>query len=175
MAWKRRADEFSSLIFQTKTLPLLFPATRHDPSEAILTDRMGISPWGACDQFEGAGILREVPLLDAASLVTRNEFALVRVYTNIVDWRTIIVAAVEMFASKIPDSNGRVLAASREPLAFAVKLERRDVCCVAFKRYNGRRRSSTDLVYLDLPDSPPRVMVREQMPLQASQKRISWS
>ena len=64
---------------------LLFPATKHDPSEARLTDRMGTSPAGVLKQqilgqrkfkhhrtheFMRADVVREIPLLDTASLIT---------------------------------------------------------------------------------------------------------
>ena len=77
------------------------PATKHDPSDASVTDRIGTSPAGVwhvfklieitgeanekTHEFMRADIFGQVPLLDSASLVARYQFPLVRVNTNIVD------------------------------------------------------------------------------------------
>jgi len=70
--------------FEVWLLALLFPATRHDPSKARVTDRIGTSPAGVCTgqesqqfgggidshQFMGAKILTQFPLLNTSTLVT---------------------------------------------------------------------------------------------------------
>lgn len=80
---------------------LLLPATKHDPSDASVTDRIGTSPagvwyvfklveitWEANEkthQFMRANVFGQIPLLDSAGLVARYQFPLVGVNTNIID------------------------------------------------------------------------------------------
>lgn len=81
-------------------LPLLLPPTRHEPSEATDTDRMGTSSSGSCsdisrDSSRGASTIYEfvralvplqIPDFDGARLIARDQFALIRMNDTVVYW-----------------------------------------------------------------------------------------
>lgn len=78
---------------------LLLPATRQEPSEARLIERIGMSPAGVCTAISSlaarremntyklvrADVLRQIPLLNPAGLVARDQLSLIRVHHDIVD------------------------------------------------------------------------------------------
>ena len=79
---------------------LLLPATKQEPSEARLIERIGMSPAGVCTAISilaarrgmktyklmRADVLGKVPLLDSACLVARDQLALIGMDYDIVDW-----------------------------------------------------------------------------------------
>lgn len=90
---------------------LLFPATSVPPSDAMLTLRIGTSSAGTCCtgyyisldpirndcttyEFMSTAVLPKIPNLHASILVTRYQFALIRMDHDIVDRRAVIVVAL---------------------------------------------------------------------------------
>lgn len=83
------------------------PATSAEPSDATETDRIGTSSSGSCggesvrggnmkfnertDQLVAAAVAPEIPDLDRAALVARDELALVRVQRDVVHGREVRV------------------------------------------------------------------------------------
>lgn len=74
-----------------------------------------------------ASIFRQVPLFDPTSLVAGDQFTLVRVYNDIVDWSFVVVVSLNMGRSWIPDLDGPIFAASNEPFTFVVERDGGDV------------------------------------------------
>lgn len=86
------------------------------------------------DQLMATVISREIPHAHAARAIAANNLALVRVDDDVVDGATVVVAALDGAAARLPNLDGAVLGARHHPLALAVERDARDVARVALKR-----------------------------------------
>lgn len=85
------------------------------------------------DQLVGAIVLRQVPNADAAHAVTGDDFALVRVDDDVVGGAAVIVAALNLTGSGLPNLHGSILGARDHPLALTVECDAGDVAGVALE------------------------------------------
>lgn len=85
------------------------------------------------DELMGAVVCRKIPHADAAAPVAGDDLALVWMDDYIVDWRAMVVAALDGAAAGFPDLDGAVLRARHHPLALAVECDASDVAGVALE------------------------------------------
>ena len=96
----------------------------------------------------GTVVFGQVPYPDASRAIAANNLALIRVYDNVVDGMTVIVASLDGSCSCLPDLDGAVLRARDHPLALAVKGNSCDIARVALKGQERVRVRGLDVVEL---------------------------
>lgn len=66
-------------------------------------------------------ILAQIPDLDTASLITTNDFALIRMDDDVVDGTAVTVVSLNVGGSEVPDLDGAVLGGCGHPFCFDVE------------------------------------------------------
>lgn len=80
-----------------------------------------------------AAVFAEVPNLDTAALIARDQLALIWMNDNVVHRRAMVVIALNTRCSRIPNLDGAIFASRCKPLAFAVERDRRDIARMRFE------------------------------------------
>lgn len=94
-------------------------------------------------------VLGQVPDSDTPTMITADDLALVWVDDNVVDWRVVVVAALNGAGASFPDFHGSVLRASNHPFSLAVECNAGNVVGMALKGQNGVWVRGFDIVELD--------------------------
>ena len=97
----------------------------------------------------GTAVFSQVPDSDTATMITTDDLALVWVNNHIVDWRVVVVAALNGAGASFPDLHGSILGASNHPFPLAVECNAGDVVGMAFKGQDGIWVRGLDVVELD--------------------------
>lgn len=82
-------------------------------------------------------------------MIAADDLALVWVNNNIVDWRVVVVAALNSASASLPDFHGSIFGASNHPLSLAVECNASDVVGMTFKCQDGVWVGRFDIVELD--------------------------
>lgn len=77
--------------------------------------------------------LAEVPDTDIATTITTDEFTLVWMNDDVVDRISVLVVALNLARSSVPNAHGGVFRAGDHPLALAVESNAGDVVGVSLK------------------------------------------
>lgn len=96
-----------------------------------------------------AAVLCQVPDSDTPTMITADDLALVWVDNHIIDWRVVVVAALNGAGASFPDFHGPILGASNHPFPLAVECNAGDVVGVAFKCQDRVWVRGFDIVELD--------------------------
>jgi hypothetical protein len=97
-----------------------------------------------------AVVLGEVPNTNTARFVTRNNFALVGVDNNIIDWVSVAVGTLNSATAGFPDLHTAILRACDHPLSLAVECNARDIVRVTFKGEESIGVGRLDIVEFDI-------------------------
>lgn len=96
-----------------------------------------------------AAVLGQVPDSDTSAVITADDLALVWVDNHVVDWRVVVVAALNGASASFPDFHGAILGAGHHPFSLAVECNAGDVVGMALKRQDRVRVGGLDVVELD--------------------------
>lgn len=102
------------------------------------------------DQLVGAHTLSQVPDPYHTSMITADEFPLVRVDDNVIDRSSVGVIALKTAGTGIPDLHSSILRARDHPLALAVEGNSGDVVGVALESHDRIGVGRLDVKELDI-------------------------
>lgn len=94
-------------------------------------------------------VLGQIPDSDTPTMITTDDLALVWVDNHIVDWRVVVVAALNGAGARFPDLHCSILGASNHPLSLAMECNAGDVVGMAFECQDGIWVRGLDIVQLD--------------------------
>lgn len=98
------------------------------------------------DEVVSACILAEIPHPQISSMVARNDFTLVRMDDNIVNWGSMMIITLDRGHAHVPNFDGSVLTASRHPSPICLYRKGSDVSFVALKGHYRVRIVRLDVV-----------------------------
>lgn len=101
------------------------------------------------DELVAAVVLRQVPNANTASAIAADDLALVGVDHDIVDRAAVVVTALDVATSGLPNLDGAILGRGDHPLALAVEGHARDVARVTLEGEKGVGVGRFDVVQLD--------------------------
>ena len=94
----------------------------------------------------GAFAFAEIPDADVAAAVAADQLTLIRVDDYIVDRMSVLVVALDLTRSCVPNSYGAVFRTCHHPLALTVECNTSDIVCMPFKLHNRVRVARFDVV-----------------------------